>query len=367
MNIGFFIGEMNFRGVANSSYQYAYYNQILLKNRSIIFYNKEEKFHKKEVISKFKKKFKVIGVNGFKEMDHYGKKLNLDYIYVQKGGQKDHNVSNRIKTLIHSLYPQNLKEIHGHKYICVSEWHSKKFSNNKIPFVPYIVKLHKTKENLNKKLNIKKNQIVFGCHGGESSFDLRFVHQTLLEIVKKRKDVFFLFLNIKKFCNHPRIIFLKGTFDEAYKKKFINTCDGMIYGRSLGESFGLACAEFSIQGKKIISYKFNRHKSHIYNLSKENFKEYSSRKDLFNILNNFNKKRSINLNKNNRYLDCSPKKVMKIFNKVFLKDNPDIKISTFDYCINFLSFAKMYYQYIRHKIYIHYYRLFESKFIYYKD
>ena len=55
MNIGFFIGEMNFRGVANSSYQYAYYNQILLKNRSIIFYNKEEKFHKKEVISKFNK------------------------------------------------------------------------------------------------------------------------------------------------------------------------------------------------------------------------------------------------------------------------------------------------------------------------
>ena len=358
---------MNFRGVANSSYQYAYYNQILLKNRSIIFYNKEEKFHKKEVISKFKKKFKVIGVNGFKEMDHYGKKLKLSYIYVQKGGQRDHNVSNRIKTLIHSLYPQNLKEVHGYKYICVSEWQSKKFSNNKIPFVPYIVKLHKTKENLKKKLKIKKNQIVFGCHGGESSFDLRFVHQTLLEIVKKRKDIFFLFLNIKRFCNHPRIIFLKGSFDEAYKKKFINTCDSMIYGRSLGESFGLACGEFSIQGKKIISYKFNRHKCHIYSLSKSNFIEYSSRKSLFNILNNFNKKQSINLNENNKYLNCSPAKVMKIFNKVFLKDNPDIKLSIFDYYINFLNFVRMYYQYIRHKIYIHYYRLFESKFIYYKD
>ena len=85
MNIGFFIGEMNLRGVANSSYKYAYYNERLLKNKSLIFYNKEEKFHKKEVISKFKKKFKVIGVNGFKEMDHYGKKFHLDYIYVQKG------------------------------------------------------------------------------------------------------------------------------------------------------------------------------------------------------------------------------------------------------------------------------------------
>ena len=112
MNIGFFIGEMNYRGVANSSYQYAYYNQILLRNKSIIFYNKEEKFHKKEVISKFKKKFKVIGVNGFKEMDRYGKKLNLDLIYLQKGGQRDQNISIQIKTLVHCVYPQKLKEIH---------------------------------------------------------------------------------------------------------------------------------------------------------------------------------------------------------------------------------------------------------------
>ncbi len=367
MNIGFFIGEMNFRGVANSSYQYAYYNQLLLKNKSIIFYNKEEKFHKNEVISKFKKKFKVIGVNGFKEMDYFSNKFNLDYIYVQKGGQKDHNVSNNNKTLIHSLYPQNLNEIHGHKYICVSKWHSEKFSNNKLPYVPYIVKLHKTKENLKKKLKIKKNNIVFGCHGGESSFDLKFVQQTLMETVKKRKDIYFIFLNIKRFCNHPRIIFLKGTFDEFYKKKFINTCDAMIYGRSLGESFGLACAEFSIQGKKIISYKFNRHKSHIYNLPKENFKEYSSSKNLFKILINFKKTRSIKLNKNNKYINYSPKKVMKIFDQVFFKDDFNIKISIIDYSINFLNFVKMYYQYIRHKIYIHYYRLFESKFIYYKD
>ena len=58
------------------------------------------KQYKKEVIFKFKKKFKVIGVNGFKEMDHYGKKLNLDYIYVQKGGQKDQNVSNNINLFL---------------------------------------------------------------------------------------------------------------------------------------------------------------------------------------------------------------------------------------------------------------------------
>ena len=82
---------------------------------------------------------------------------------------------------------------------------------------------------------------------------------------------------------------------------------------------------------------------------------------------NFNKKYSIKLNKDNKYLDCSPTKVMKLFNKVFLKESLDIKLSFFDYGVNFLSFMRMHYQYLRHKIYINYYRLFESKFIYYKD
>ena len=40
MNIGFFLEEMNFRGVVNSTYNYALYNKTILKNNSIIFYNK---------------------------------------------------------------------------------------------------------------------------------------------------------------------------------------------------------------------------------------------------------------------------------------------------------------------------------------
>ena len=366
MNIAFYIDEMNFRGVANSSYQYSYYNELILKNRSIIFYNKKNRSNKKEVILKFKRRFKVIGVNHFKDIDTYEKKLNLNYIYVQKGGDRNSWKSDKIKTLVHCVYPQRLQEIHGYKYVFISEWLSEKFSNKKIPFVPLMIAINSSKGNLKKKLKIKKKQIVIGCHGGESSFDLKFAQETLIEVVNKRKDIVFLFLNINKFCNHPRIIFLKGSSDEIYKKNFLNTCDAMIYGRSLGESFGLACGEFAIQGKKIISYKFNRHRSHTYNLPKSNFQEYSSRKDLFNILNNFNKKNLINLNKRNKYLDYSPQKVMKAFNKIFLKERPIIELSVVDYFINFVNLMKMHYQYVKHKIYNHYYRFFESKFIHYK-
>ena len=65
MVIAFYIDEMNFRGVANSTYQYALKNVEILKNISIIFYNKKNKSNKKEKVTKFKKKFKVYGVNKF--------------------------------------------------------------------------------------------------------------------------------------------------------------------------------------------------------------------------------------------------------------------------------------------------------------
>jgi len=367
MNIGFYIDEMNFRGVANSSYNYSLYNQTLLKNKSIIFYNKKNKSNKKEVILKFKKKFNVVGVSNFKEIETFNNQFNLSYIYVQKSGNKNQWSSNEIKTLVHCVYPQKLKEIHGHKYAYISHWLSEKFSNNKIPFVPLIVESHKSKKNLKKKLKIKKNTTVIGCHGGESSFDLKFVQKTLLQTIKRREDIIFLFLNINKFSNHPRTIFLKGTIDEVKKKNFINTCDAMIYGRSLGESFGLACAEFSIAGKKIISYRFNRHRSHIFNLPKNIIKEYSSYNELLNILVNFDKKKLNNSKKGNKYLEYTPKKVMKVFNKVFLRNDINTKLSIFDHCVNFLNLSKMHYQYIKHKIYNHYYRFFESKFIFYKD
>ena len=196
-----------------------------------------------------------------------------DYIYTQKSGNKDEWISTNIKTLIHAVYPQKLSEQHGYKYAYISEWLSNKFSNKKIPFVPYMTESSKISENLKKKLKINNRNLVFGCHGGDSSFDMKFVQYAVLSIAKKRDDIFFIFLNINKFCNHPRVIFLKGTSDENFKKKFINTCDAMLYGRSLGESFGLACAEFAVQKKDIISYKFNRHRSHKFNLEKKNYLE----------------------------------------------------------------------------------------------
>ena len=68
MNVAFYIDEMNLRGVAKSSYEYAINNQKILNNKSIIFYNLKNFRNLSEVIKKFKKEFKTIGVLNFKEI-----------------------------------------------------------------------------------------------------------------------------------------------------------------------------------------------------------------------------------------------------------------------------------------------------------
>ena len=54
MNVAFYIDEMNLRGVAKSSYEYAINNKKILKNKSIIFYNLKNFRNLSEVIKKFK-------------------------------------------------------------------------------------------------------------------------------------------------------------------------------------------------------------------------------------------------------------------------------------------------------------------------
>ena len=353
---------MNYRGVANSTFLYALNNKKILKNESLIFYNKVNRANKMEVLKKFKEKFKIIGVNKFGEIDHYKEKLNIDYLYVQKGGEKDSFNSKNIETMIHCMYPQKISEVHGYSYAYISEWLSYRFSNYKIPYVPLIVEIHKTKQNLKKKLKIKKEMTVIGCHGGESSFDLDFVRDVIKKILKKRKDIFFLFLNINKFYKHPRVKFFKGTTNEPFKKKFLNSCDVMLYGRSLGESFGLACGEFGIINKKIISYRFNRHKSHKFNLNKKQFLEYGSYDELLNLLFKISKSKQGKFY-DNKYKSYNTRFAMKKFNEIFIKRKVKINTSFIDNLINLLSRLSINYLYLRHKVYSHYYKYFRSKFI----
>jgi len=354
LKVGFYLRELNFRGIANSIFIYAKNNQTILKNKSIIFYNSTALDNKTEAIKEFKKKFETIKISSFSELEKINKILKLDFIYFQRDGAKDEIVNNS-KNIIHAVFPQNPFQYHGSNYAFISKWLSKTCSNNKYPFAPLPVQLLKNNQNLRNKLKIPKNAKVFGYHGGETSFDLIFVRDAIKKIVKQNKNIYFLFMNIRKFFNHKNVIFIKGTFNQTQKVKFINTCDVMLHARSLGESFGLSCAEFAIKNKPILTYGYCRQRAH-FEICKKNIIPYYSYTDL--------NKKILNFKKNKKYIsknlksELSEKKTIKIFKKILLnKKQQKRSLNIMDYIIVGFFFLQKNYFYIRNKVYTNYYKI----------
>ena len=103
---------------------------------------------------------------------------------------------------------------------------------------------------------------------------------------------------------------------------FINTCDAFLHARSMGETFGLAIAEFSTKNKPIITKSTVStpwcDNAHIEILGDKAIL-YDSYEDIYSILTNFYDI----LNKHddwNCYREYTPEKIMSIFDEVFIKN-----------------------------------------------
>jgi hypothetical protein len=318
LKIGFHSNAMTLRGTEISLYDYAFFNQTILGNQSIIYYNPKVSINDVNVISKFKQQFELIPYENFKTLDHLANSKKIDAMYLIKSGERDERILNEVPCLIHAVFPQPPREMHGHVYAFVSEWLSKEHSNFKTPYVPHITTLPNVQSNLRNVLNIPGNALVLGCHGGHDSFNIEFAKNIVLKTLKMRSDLFFLFLNIAPFGDHERLIFLKGNSSLDYKTQFINTCDAMLHARNIGESFGLACAEFSIRNKPIITYALSPQRSHLEILGSKAITYLNSRQLQEIILH-----MDIRWIKNYNW-DCyseifTPEKVMRKFNSVFLQ------------------------------------------------
>ena len=123
---------------------------------------------------------------------------------------------------------------------------------------------------------------------------------------------YFLFMNTQKFYEHPRIIYLDINIDLEYKVKFINTCDAMIHARAMGETFGLAVAEFSMKNKPIITCRCGD-LAHI-DILGDRAIVYNSTEELVRI---FTNARSIIESRSdwNAYRAYSPERVIGLFQK----------------------------------------------------
>jgi hypothetical protein len=313
LTIAFWDNCLGHRGTTVALYDYAYYNKYILKNKSIILYDSTRTDTDPLVVEKFKKEFDVFSTENFLKVDQFLLENKCDILYVIKSGENDTKFSRIVKTVIHTVF--NCSHPHGHVYASISPWvHN---NDGKYPVVPHMISLPDNNLNLRIKLGIPESAIVFGRHGGYNQFDIKYVQDIVYQVALERSDIYFVFVNTAKFCDSlPNIIHLDRIIDLNEKVSFINTCDAMIWGRSEGETFGLAIAEFSIKNKPVIVTKENVYDQAHIHLLKDQALWYNEH-SLKDILINFNKE-EMSKKDWNAYREYSPEKVMKIFKQVFI-------------------------------------------------
>lgn len=317
LNIAFMPASENglgFRGTEVSLFDYMFFNQKILHNFSTL-YLKEPAEHNQKVLDLFKSNFKIIHYTDTEDLENVLLKNKTDAVYNIKFGLPSGSDVKKTPMLVHCVYDMTIP--HGLVFAAISEDVSTKFNQKAV--VPHIVSLFDTSEDFREELGIPKNAKVFGRHGGEDTWDLEFVRNTIFRILSEQENYYFIFAVrpiILKNVNHSRIICLDSFVEAKTKRKFINTCDAMIHAQTLGETQGLSCLEFSAANKPVITWNGGKAKQHLKNL-KDKCILYEGEQDLYDILISFDP--AVESKKDWRAVEqFSPENVMKIFDDVFL-------------------------------------------------
>jgi hypothetical protein len=260
--IAFHSNQLSVTGTEVALYDYAHYNETLLGNRSVVVYDRQNPNNHPDALTKFSDRFDVIGYDRLDDFDTALKQGKAELMYAIKSGKRDGVVSRAVPTMVHAVFPTAPWQVHGHSYAFISEWLSRECSADEIPTVPHIVTMPDVAGDLRLELGIPAHALVLGCYGGARSFDVPCAIQGVQHLLETREDIYFIFLHLTPFLSHKRAIFLPGTTDMVRKTQFINTCDVMAHARAQGESFGLACGEFSVRNKRVMTYKHCKHAHH---------------------------------------------------------------------------------------------------------
>lgn len=316
--VAFLSNKLTLRGTEIAIYDYADYNEKILGNKSIIITRDYDKIkHEYDVdiqaYNKFKNRFNVYYYGSQQDIDNIISDNNVSHIFIEKAGDWDGLITTRCKNIMHCVFTTCYP--HGEVYTPIGQTINDLQCTN-FPVMPYMVTLPETNENLRSELNIPNDAIVFGRYGGKESFDIKFVHDVIKNIVNSRENIYFLFMNTNVFYEHKNIIYLPGNADMIFKRKFINTCDAHIHARERGETFGLTPGEFAICKKPVITWGGSSEREHLIIL-KDKAVIYNNEQDLYNIFDTFTKTK-YNVEENG-YMFYNPKNVMEIFNKICLK------------------------------------------------
>lgn len=331
-SIAYFIPELNERGTALATFDYAEFNEIYIAELSnpLIVYSPEKKKNdlvEAKFISKFGKD-NVISLT-WDEIPQLLHLRTVKYLYILNP-ERDISTAHipiSTKVLLHYSFNHETLPLRYDKCAKVSP-----VLRADIPVVPHIVRQNQQSRygsNMRSELQIPSNGTVFCRHGGWRQFDAFFVKQTVRLLAETNENIYFILVNTEPFSSmdtrtkeFKHIKYLDAIIDLEEKSRFIRSCDAMLHARSRGESFGLAVAEFSAHNKPVITYDRGRavlERHHINTLGSKGL-VFKNSVELWNILVAFNRTDSAT-KEWNAYQDYSPEKVTNIFEKIFLKAN----------------------------------------------
>jgi len=321
MNMAFFVRHFTERGTEVATYDYAHFNEKILGNKSVIVCFTQAAQRRmgfpedRTSYKKFQDRFEIVEIDSMADIRTVIQRQVLSFFYtLTHGGHdiyefNDKKIWGGCQTIKHAVFCTTCPE--SDHYISISNFLNIK-SGTKLPVVPHMVSSppHDL-GTIRPKLGIPEEAIVFGRYGGFNQFDIPFVHKAIAEHLDSADDVYFLFMNTRPFYEHPRLIHLPGTADIKEKANFIHSCDAMIHARTEGETFGLSIAEFSVQGKPIITNRILGDLEHVLILGDRGV-YYESKEELLDVFQNI-KSTLARTNDWNAYSDYSPEIVMAKF------------------------------------------------------
>ena len=263
MKILFYCPTLNYRGTTNAILNYAYFNQTLLGNTSVLAYDASASYiqdlgSEDKVLRDVSSRFPVIAVDGLSGVSAVSD--NYDIVYIICSGRLSGEIPRMPRTAIHAVFGE--LEPHGTRYAFVSEWLSQRYSGSLVPFVPHVVELPEQRISIRRQLGISDDQVMVGRIGGYSTFDLEFVRQAITEVLTVSNDFVFAFVNTPVFIKHPNVKYIAPFFSEQLKSDFICSCDMLVHARLQGESFGLAICESLYHNRPVVAWAGGKDQAH---------------------------------------------------------------------------------------------------------
>lgn len=279
MRIGFQAGAINERGMSVALHDYAKGVQSVLGHEAFVFYS--EAGSDASVVEKFSSELTLVSLDGIADPRAATEPYGLDFCYyIRDGRQRPLNLAAE-RSGVHAVFRHF--EPHGDVYAYVSDWLAHWMSNGQAPAVPHIVDLPEPCGDFRAEHSLPEDAFVVGRYGGFDQFNVPFAPTAVIQALDKRSDLHCVFVNTEKFLDHPRALFLPAIVGSEEKAKFIAACDAGLNAKKIGESFGLANAEFMALGKPVFSWAGGMDQNHVH-LSPAPEWNYRTKRDLVRLL-----------------------------------------------------------------------------------